>query len=197
MFKQGQIVYSLGKPLLYDNGIWKEVVGNIPNVQVEVIENHELIKVLAKGIRDHYDEQHQHLVHENRQKENAEINNDAKLKKLYEINSEYGITSKSLKAKKWYQTTNHLEKYLEYLNNEARDLVHADLAWYQNQAIEDVKDAVYYYKNSISNKYSIRNQSPTQNTIISILLSTPDFKSKTFKELVVIINEQTRSNTGS
>ena len=97
MFKQGQIVYSLGKPLLYDNGIWKEVVGNIPNVQVEVIENHELIKVLAKGIRDHYDELYQASEFDNRAKMKASIEADEKLKALYSIQNTYNRVEKNMK----------------------------------------------------------------------------------------------------
>lgn len=169
--------------------------GVIDNTQCsnegEVIENYKLAQVLADGIRQHYAE----LMYAEREYNNKlieqKLKSDSVLKQLRELESIHGSYQKDIKALKWYQTEDRLKARQKAIFQEAKNIVGIENLTYHEAYYDYISEIKNEVATKIKNDLYLRDHYPSTSTILSILLLTPDFKNKSFKELIKVINNQT------
>lgn len=157
----------------------------------EEIENYELAQVIANGIRQHFSELFYAEREYNNQLIDEKLKSDPILKQLKQLQNIQESYKKELKSLKWYQSANHLEGRIKNVFQEAKNLVGIENLTYHEAYYDYIGEIVSEVRSKIKEKLYLRDQYPNERTIVSILLLTPDFKNKSFKELIKVINNQT------
>lgn len=173
--------------------MWTTVTGPIEacNNQVSTIENYELAKVIAEGIRSYYIE----LINKERD-DNAKLAEDtiksnSILRELKELQSAYRSYERDKKNLKWYQSKERWDYKMKSILQNAIDIVGIENLTYYKGYYDSICELVSEVKNKIRNAVYIRDEYPSTPTILAIISLIPDFKNKSFKELIEIVNQQT------
>lgn len=174
-----------------------EMFNNMFNCNTECkpldIENNDLAVELATGLNNHLRNEKYYKSEVQLQEFREHLKTDEIYKGLTDLIDAIHDLKRDSKKLKWWQIDN-IESKIDYLENEIFTLYKkgtGERLWWS-----DVLDARDYYVSNMSRKLDTKLRSVADtSTIKAILLQTPKLKSKSFKELLDIVNEQTGTST--
>lgn len=174
-----------------------EMFNNMFNCNTECkpldIENNDLASELVTGLNKHLRNEKYYKAEVQLQEFRENLKTDEVYKGLTDLIDAIHDLKRNSKKLKWWQIDN-TESKIDYLENEIFTLYKkgtGERLWWS-----DVLDARDCYVSTMSRKLDTKLRSVADtSTIKAILLQTPKLKTKSFKELLAIVNEQTGIST--